>query len=65
VKELIQHEMTSGNIAAELKKILLDETYAGKMKDNYYQLHQMLTSKGNPSEEAAKLVVNIIGKKAG
>ena len=40
VKELIQHEATAENLAAEVKRILTDKTYADEMRANLIQVRQ-------------------------
>jgi lipid-A-disaccharide synthase len=64
VKELIQHDMNRSMISAELQKILNDPAYLQEMKDNLQQLHQLLEANGNPSGEAARLVVALAKNKA-
>lgn len=55
VKELIQNEFTSKNLALELTKIL-EENSREKMFEDYYELEQKLGGKG-ASEKTAKLIV--------
>lgn len=60
VKELIQHEMTSQQISAVLHRLLFDKTYINNIKNDYKALHKLLSSDGNPSEKAAKLVIELV-----
>ncbi len=64
VAELIQHDMTSTMIAAELQKLLFDKVYINRIKADYNTLHTVLSSDGNPSEKAASLIIDLIKSKA-
>lgn len=64
VKELIQHEMNDTNIAAELKRLLFDQAYIQRLKQDYQTLHQLLSSNGNPSEKAAILILKLVSTNA-
>ena len=62
VKELIQHDMNRSMISAELHRILEEPAYLQEMKHNLQQLHQLLEAIGNPSGEAAGLLVDLARK---
>ena len=64
VTELIQHDMTSKNIASELQKLLFDQDYIDRIKRDYSTLHTLLASDGNPSEKTAALIIDLIKKQA-
>ncbi|MCE3226041.1 MAG: lipid-A-disaccharide synthase [Bacteroidetes bacterium] len=57
VKELIQDELTSENISAELNKLLNDSAYRKEILDNYNKLKSMLGGTG-ASERLAKELYN-------
>lgn len=57
VKELIQHEMTVENIAAELKLLLHDRDRQEQIKKDYSELMRLLQEGGNASGKAAESVV--------
>jgi lipid-A-disaccharide synthase len=63
VKELIQNDLTAGNITLELKKILLDNDKKEKIQKDYLQLKQLLSERGNASKNAAEIIVNFISSK--
>jgi lipid-A-disaccharide synthase len=60
VKELIQHDLTSEKITAELKKILLDPAKKEKMKKDYATLKQLLSEGGNASKNAARSIYEFV-----
>jgi lipid-A-disaccharide synthase len=60
VKELIQEEMNVQNIVAELKSLLLDESYRNRIRKDYSNLHDLLSQGGNASEKAASSIVGFI-----
>jgi lipid-A-disaccharide synthase len=57
VKELIQDEMTSVNIAAELKKLLTDPAAISRIKEDYAALKTLLGQGGDAAEKAAESIV--------
>ncbi|HEY4154159.1 MAG TPA: lipid-A-disaccharide synthase [Puia sp.] len=57
VKELIQDEMTSGNIVTELKKLLTDPETISRIRKDYADLKELLVQGGNASEKAAESIV--------
>ncbi|MBX9783605.1 MAG: lipid-A-disaccharide synthase [Chitinophagaceae bacterium] len=60
VKELIQHEMNTENLIAELKQILPGGAKRETMLNDYEQLKNILTAGGNASEKAATLICKFI-----
>jgi lipid A disaccharide synthetase len=61
VKELIQGNMNVANITTELNTLLFDDEKIKTMQHDYSQLKQTLSSEGNASEKAAKIIVDILG----
>lgn len=59
VKELIQQEMSSDNIAKELNLLLNDEKHITRIKKDYKDLKELLSQGGNASQKAAKSIVDI------
>jgi lipid-A-disaccharide synthase len=59
VKELIQSELTAGNLKEELLKITGDETNRKRMKEDFTRLKKKLGGAG-ASEKTAELIVKII-----
>ena len=59
IKELIQHEATSENLAEEIERILTDKFYADQMRDNLKQVKQQL-GQGGGSKNMAELVLEIM-----
>ena len=62
VKELIQNDLTSQNLAAELDKLLNDLSYRNEMIANYKSLKEKLGGAG-ASERAAKEIREFLGQK--
>jgi lipid-A-disaccharide synthase len=60
VKELIQHEATADNLAAEMLRILTDDAYAQTMRAELVQVKQAL-GQGGASKNMADLVVAMLG----
>jgi lipid-A-disaccharide synthase len=56
VKELIQHELTVENLVEELKLLLSDTPHLTQIKKDYKDLDSLLTSGGNASANAAKII---------
>jgi lipid-A-disaccharide synthase len=56
VKELIQHDLSSEKITAELKKILFDEKKKEQIKKDYRELKKLLSKGGHASFNAAKSI---------
>ena len=59
IKELIQYEATSENLAEEIQRILTDKFYADQMRDNLKQVKQQL-GQGGGSKNMAELVLEIM-----
>jgi lipid-A-disaccharide synthase len=59
VKELIQGEMNAANITTELNALLSDEEKIKTIQNDYNRLKQLLNAEGNPSEKAAKMIVEL------
>ena len=59
VKELIQHEATPGNLAAEVKRILTDKTYADDIRANLRQVKEQL-GQGGGSKNMAQLALEML-----
>jgi lipid-A-disaccharide synthase len=59
VKELIQHEATPGNLAAEVMRILMDKAYADEIRANLIQVKQQL-GQGGGSKNMAELALEIL-----
>lgn len=61
VKELIQHEATADNLAAEVKRILTDKTYADEIRANLILVKQQL-GQGGGSKNMAQLALEMLEK---
>ncbi len=59
VKELIQHEATAGNLAAEVQRILTDKAYAGEIRANLNHVRQQL-GQGGGSKNMAELALEML-----
>jgi lipid-A-disaccharide synthase len=59
VKELIQHEATADNLAAEVRRILMDMTYADEMRANLRQVKAQL-GQGGGSKNMAQLALEML-----
>ena len=65
VKELIQDEVNVNNLVAELKQLLTPSPKLEQIKKDYAALKELLTSGGNASENAAKIIIDLThGEKA-
>lgn len=60
VKELIQHDMTAGNITRELNDILYNPERIQQLKSDYRQLHEILSAGGHASDNAAKAISSFL-----
>ncbi|HVG17105.1 MAG TPA: hypothetical protein VM935_19185, partial [Chitinophagaceae bacterium] len=58
VKELIQEELTTDNVIAELGKLLYDQERRQQMLDDYATLKESLQAHGDASKKAAGIVVS-------
>lgn len=56
VTELIQHELTAGNIAVALEQVLSDTMTIEQIREDYFQLNQLLKAGGKASEKAASII---------
>jgi lipid-A-disaccharide synthase len=56
VKELIQHDMNVKNLEHELHELLTDEKRRTELKNDYTDLKNILSEKGNVSSKAAQLI---------
>jgi len=61
VKELIQHEASAENLAAEISRILTDKIYANEMIENLRQVKQQL-GQGGGSKNMAQLALELLGR---
>lgn len=60
VTELIQGEFTVQNVVTELNAILNNQSRKQQMKNDYFDLKQLLQKEGNASQKAAKLIVDFL-----
>jgi lipid-A-disaccharide synthase len=60
VNELIQDELTPGNLATELKALLFDPARISKLKQDYAELKELLGKGGNASARAAASIVDYL-----
>lgn len=63
VKELIQDDLTPGNLVAALKEILEDDQRRTQMLRNYADLKNILSAGGNASANAAQIIVAFAAEK--
>jgi lipid-A-disaccharide synthase len=59
VKELIQHDASPENLAAEVRRILTDAQYATQMRENLGQVKQQL-GQGGGSKNMAELALDML-----
>jgi lipid-A-disaccharide synthase len=59
IKELIQHEATAENLAAEIERILTDQPYADQMRVNLNHVKQQL-GQGGGSRNMAELALEML-----
>ena len=62
VKELIQDQLTSANIVAELKVLLSNTSKQQQLQEDYTALKNLLSKGGNASANAAKAIVDLFMK---
>ncbi|MES2333020.1 MAG: lipid-A-disaccharide synthase [Bacteroidota bacterium] len=60
VKELIQHELTTANLVAELNLLLTDEKRKAALQKDYAALKELLSAGGHASEQAARSIYTFI-----
>lgn len=59
VKELIQGEMNTKNITAELNKLLYDTVKQKNLQEEYKKLTALLSAEGNASQKAAEIITSV------
>jgi len=62
VTELIQDQLTTNNLVAELKKLLIDESRKAILAADYHLLREKLSQGGTASAKAAKSIVDFVRK---
>ncbi len=62
VKELIQGEMSVGNLVRELRSLLYDENRQETLSKDYKQLKNLLSFSGSASEKAAIKILQLVSK---
>jgi len=62
VKELIQNDLTVNKLVYELKNLLENANRQKLLAADYKQLKEVLTFKGNASENAARIIVSYLEK---
>lgn len=60
VRELLQRDVTSRNIVAEMRKILKDGSYRNEMLDSYEKVNRMFAGK-RASDRVAEIVMEMAG----
>jgi lipid-A-disaccharide synthase len=63
VKELIQDELNTKNLALELSKLLNDENKMAALTTDYKNLHNVLSAGGNASQQAAQKIMQFLKHK--
>ncbi|RYY99024.1 MAG: lipid-A-disaccharide synthase [Chitinophagaceae bacterium] len=63
VTELIQGECTAPNVVRELNALLHNEARRAQVKNDYYELKQLLQQDGNASAKAAEAVLEVVRHK--
>jgi lipid-A-disaccharide synthase len=63
VKELIQNELTPGNLRRELDSLLNDPGTQQQLKDDYTSLRHLLGEGGRASERAAQIIKEFLQPK--
>ncbi len=63
VKELIQQDFTVSNLCGALKEILENEPKLEEIKKDYTRLRELLTSGGHASNNAAKIIYQLISER--
>lgn len=62
VKELIQDDLTTGNLEKELKQLLTSETKVKELQKDYSDLKDLLGKGGNASSKAARSIVDFLAQ---
>lgn len=60
VKELIQHELTVANAAAELEQLLHNDQRRSQLQHDYQELKTLLSAGGNASANAAREIIDFV-----
>ena len=60
VEELIQHDLTAENIAVSLERILSDTMAINQIREDYFELNQLLKAGGKASEKAASIIHTLV-----
>lgn len=60
VKELIQDDLTTGNLERELQQLLTSETRISELQKDYSNLRELLSKGGNASSKAARSIVDFL-----
>ena len=63
VKELIQNDLTPGNLRRELESLLTDAATQQQLRNDYAALQHLLGQGGHASARAASLIVEFLKKK--
>lgn len=61
VLELVQMRMTLKNVRQEMKKLLYDDKYREKIKEDYLRLENLMGEKGSSERAAAKMLEKLAG----
>lgn len=62
VKELIQDDLTTGNLERELQQLLTSETRISEVQKDYSNLRELLSKGGNASSKAARSIVDFLAQ---
>ncbi|MBN8672739.1 MAG: lipid-A-disaccharide synthase [Chitinophagales bacterium] len=62
VKELIQDDLTTGNLEKELQQLLTSETRISELQKDYSELKDLLSKGGNASSKAARSIVDFLAQ---
>lgn len=62
VKELIQDDLTTGNLEKELQQLLTSETRISELQKDYSNLRELLSKGGNASSKAARSIVDFLAQ---
>jgi len=62
VKELIQNDLTVGNLEKELGELLNNDERINKIKEDYNSLKRLLTADGHASAKAAAAVIRFLNE---
>jgi lipid-A-disaccharide synthase len=60
VKELIQNDLTAGNLTRELAGLLQNQEHQQKLQQDYNELKNLLSAGGNASANAANSITNFL-----